>query len=63
MSQYENLVSFQTYAKMKNVTSEAVRKWKNSGKIKAVNIDNRWYVKLTTEEVKEWRLKRGQKEV
>lgn len=63
MSQYEYLVSFQTYAKMKNVTSEAVRKWKNSGKIKAINIDNRWYVKLTPEEVKERRLKRGQKEV
>lgn len=50
---YENLVTTNTYAKMKGVTTECVRQWALQGKIKSVKIDNVRFIKLSEEEVKE----------
>lgn len=49
---YENLVTTNTYAKMKGVTTECVRQWALQGKIKSVKIDGIRFIKLTKEEMK-----------
>lgn len=50
---YENLVTTNTYAKMKGVTTECVRQWALQGKIKSVKIDGIRFIELSKEEVKE----------
>lgn len=49
---YDNLVTTNTYAKMKGVTTECVRQWALQGKIKSVNIDGVRFIKLSEEELK-----------
>lgn len=46
---YDNLVTANTYAKMKGVTAECVRQWALQGKIKSVKIDNVEFIELTEE--------------
>lgn len=50
---YDNLVTTNTYAKMKGVTTECVRQWALQGKIKSIKIDNVRFIELSEEEVKE----------
>lgn len=50
---YNNLVTTNTYAKMKGVTTECVRQWALQGKIKSIKIDNVRFIELSEEEVKE----------
>ena len=50
---YDNLVTTNTYAKMKGVTTECVRQWALSNKIKSVKIDGIRFIELSEEEVKE----------
>lgn len=52
---HENLVTTNTYAKMKGVTTECVRQWALQGKVKSVKIDNVRFIELSEEEVKERR--------
>lgn len=54
---HENLVTTNTYAKMKGVTTECVRQWALQGKVKSVKIDNVRFIELSEEEVKERRKK------
>lgn len=54
---HENLVTTNTYAKMKGVTTECVRQWALQGKVKSTNIDGIRFIKLSEEEVKERRKK------
>lgn len=50
---YDNLVTTNTYAKMKGVTTECVRQWVLQGKVKSVKIDNVRFIELSEEEIKE----------
>lgn len=50
---YDNLVTTNTYAKMKGVTTECVRQWALQNKIKSVKIDGIRFIELSEEEVKE----------
>lgn len=50
---YDNLVTTNTYAKMKGVTTECVRQWALSNKIKSVKIDGIRFIELSEEEMKE----------
>lgn len=50
---YENLVTSNTYAKLKGVTTECVRQWALQGKVKSVKIDGIRFIKLSEEEFKE----------
>lgn len=50
--EYNDLVSFNTYAVMRGVTQNTVRVWATAGKVPTVKIDGRYFVKLTEEEVK-----------
>lgn len=50
---YDNLVTTNTYAKMKGVTTECVRQWALQGKVKSTKIDGIRFIKLSEEEVKE----------
>ena len=52
---YDNLVTTNTYAKMKGVTTECVRQWALQNKIKSVKIDGIRFIELSEEEVKERR--------
>lgn len=52
---YENLVTTNTYAKMKGVTTECVRQWALQGKVKSVKIDNVRFIELSEEEMRERR--------
>lgn len=47
----ERLVTTRTYADMRRVTTECVRKWARQGKIKSKVIDGVNFVVLTDEEV------------
>lgn len=47
------LVTTRTYAMMRNVTTECVRKWIKNGKVKNKIIDGVNFVVLTEEEVKQ----------
>ena len=50
---YDNLVTTNTYAKMKGVTTECVRQWALQNKIKSVKIDGIRFIELSEEEMKE----------
>lgn len=50
---YENLVTSNTYAKMKGVTTECVRQWVLQGKVKSIKIDGIRFIELSEDEVKE----------
>lgn len=50
---YKNLVTTNTYAKMKGVTTECVRQWALQNKIKSVKIDGIRFIELSEEEIKE----------
>lgn len=50
---YKNLVTTNTYAKMKGVTTECVRQWALQNKIKSVKIDGIRFIELSEEEMKE----------
>lgn len=50
---YDNLVTTNTYAKMKGVTTECVRQWALQGKVKSVKIDGIRFIELSEEEMKE----------
>lgn len=50
---YDDLVTTNTYANMKGVTTECVRQWALQGKVKSVKIDGVRFIKLTEEEMKE----------
>lgn len=50
---YDNLVTTNTYAKMKGVTTECVRQWALQGKVKSVKIDGIRFIELSEEEIKE----------
>ena len=50
---YDNLVTTNTYAKMKGVTTECVRQWALQRKVKSVKIDGIRFIKLSDEEMKE----------
>lgn len=50
---YDNLVTANTYAKMKGVTTECVRQWALQGKIKSIKIDGIRFIELTKEDIKE----------
>lgn len=52
---YDNLVTTNTYAKMKGVTTECVRQWALSGKIKSVKIDGIRFIELSEDDIKERR--------
>ena len=52
---YNNLVTTNTYAKMKGVTTECVRQWALQNKIKSVKIDGIRVIELSEEEMKERR--------
>lgn len=52
---YDNLVTANTYTKMKGVTTECVRQWALQEKVKSVKIDNVRFIKLSEEEIKERR--------
>lgn len=52
---YEDLVTANTYAKMKGVTTECVRQWALQGKVKSEKIDGVRFIKLSEEEIKERR--------
>lgn len=52
---YDNLVTTNTYAKMKSVTTECVRQWALQGKVKSVKIDGIRFIELSEEEMKERR--------
>ena len=52
---YDNLVTTNTYAKMKGVTTECVRQWALQNKIKSVKIDGIRFIELSEEELKERR--------
>lgn len=49
---YDNLVTTNTYAKMKGVTTECVRQWALQNKIKSVKIDGIRFIELSEEEMK-----------
>lgn len=50
---YENLVTSNTYAKMKGVTTECVRQWALQGKVTSIKIDGIRFIELSEDEVKE----------
>lgn len=50
---YENLVTSNTYAKMKGVTTECLRQWVLQGKVKSIKIDRIRFIELSEDEVKE----------
>ena len=50
----DRLVTTRTYADMYKVTTECVRKWVRSGKVKSRSIDGVNFIVLTDEEM-EWR--------
>lgn len=50
---YDSLVTTNTYAKMKGVTTECVRQWALQGKVESVKIGGVRFIKLTEEEMKE----------
>lgn len=52
---YDNLVTTNTYAKMKGVTTECVRQWTLQGKVKSEKIDGVRFIKLSEDEIKERR--------
>lgn len=52
---HENLVTTNTYAKMKGVTTECVRQWALQNKVKSIKIDGIRFIELSEEEVKERR--------
>lgn len=52
---YDNLVTTNTYAKMKGVTTECVRQWALQGKVKSTKIDGIRFIKLSEEEMRERR--------
>lgn len=52
---YDNLVTANTYAKMKGVTTECVRQWALQNKIKSIKIDGIRFIELTKEDIKERR--------
>ena len=54
---HENLVTTNTYAKMKGVTTECVRQWALQNKVKSIKIDGIRFIELSEEEVKERRKK------
>ena len=49
---YDNLVTTNTYANMKGVTTECVRQWALQGKVESVKIGGVRFIKLTEEERK-----------
>lgn len=52
---YDNLVTTNTYAKLKGVTTECVRQWALQGKIKSVKIDGIRFIELSEDDIKERR--------
>lgn len=52
---HENLVTTNTYAKMKGVTTECVRQWALQNKVKSTKIDGIRFIKLSEEEMRERR--------
>lgn len=50
---YDNLVTTNTYARMKGVTTECVRQWALQNKIKSIKIDGIRFIELTKEDIKE----------
>lgn len=52
---YDNLVTTNTYAKLKGVTTECVRQWALQCKVKSVKIDGIRFIELSEEEMKERR--------
>ena len=52
---YDDLVTTNTYAKMKGVTTECVRQWALQNKVKSIKIDGIRFIELSEEEVKERR--------
>ena len=50
---YNNLKTYNNYAKFRGVTQQTVRDWVASGKIKSVKIDGRLFVKVDDKELEE----------